>query len=155
MTISGKQLIGNTQSGNGTSTFHGTVKNNEGVAYEFYEATTEEIDLAIEKANTAAPVYKRLSYTKRADFLDKIADEIIAIGPLLIATTQQETSLPEGRLLAERDRTTNQLRFFANILREGSWLRPIIDLPNADKPAKTDLRQMQIPLGVAGVFGAS
>lgn len=155
MTISGKQLIGNTQSGNGATTFHGSVKNSDGVAYEFYEATTEEIDLAVEKANAAAPIYKRVSYAKRADFLDKIADEIIAIGPLLISTTQQETFLPEGRLLAERDRTTNQLRFFANILREGSWLRPIIDLPNPSNPAKSDLRQMQIPLGVAGVFGAS
>ena len=155
MTITGKQLIGNTQSGNGTDTFNGPVKNKDGVAYSFHEATIAEIDLAIEKANAAAPVYKRLSYQQRADFLDKIADEIIAIGPLLIETTVKETALPEWRLLAERDRTTNQLRFFANILREGSWLRAIIDLPNPSNPAKSDLRQMQIPLGVAGVFGAS
>ena len=51
MTITGKQLIGNTQSGNGTDTFNGPVKNKDGVAYSFHEATTEEIDLAIEKAN--------------------------------------------------------------------------------------------------------
>src|SRR6187402_1421569 len=139
MTITGKQLIGNTQSGNGTDTFNGPVKNRDGIAYSFHEATIAEIDLAIEKANQAAPIYKRLSYNKRADFLDKIADEIIAVGPSLIAITQQETSLPEGRLLAERDRTTNQLRFFANILREGSWLRAIIDLPSKSNPAKSDL----------------
>jgi len=157
MNISGKQIIGNTLSGNGTDTFKSLIKNKDGVAYTFHEATTAEIDEAIEKANQAAAIYKRLPYTKRADFLDKIADEIIALGHDLdlIDITQKETALPEWRLIAERDRTTNQLRFFANILREGSWLRAIIDLPDKNNPAKSDLRQMQIPLGVAGVFGAS
>ena len=155
MIITGKQLIGYAQSGSGTETFNGTVKNEQDIPYAFHEATTAEIDEAIHKAHTAAAIYKRISYTKRAEFLERIADEIMAVGPALIAITMQESNLPEARLLGERDRTTGQLRFFAKILREGSWLRTIIDLPSADNPAKGDLRQMQIPLGVTGVWGAS
>lgn len=155
MIISGNQLIGYAQSGTGSQTFSGPVNNEKGVPYSFYEATTAEIDEAIQKAHIAAAAYKRISYTKRAEFLEKIADEIMAVGPELIAITMRESSLPEARLLGERDRTTGQLRFFSKILREGSWLKAIIDLPSADNPAKGDLRQMQIPLGVTGVWGAS
>jgi alpha-ketoglutaric semialdehyde dehydrogenase len=155
MIITGNQLIGYSQSGNGADKFSGAIKNDEGTPWSFHEATPAEIDLAIQKADKAAALYKRISYVKRAEFLERIADEIMAIGPGLIAVTMQESSLTEPRLLGERDRTTGQLRFFAKILREGSWVKAIIDLPAADNPAKGDLRQMQIPLGVAGVWGAS
>lgn len=154
-TISGNQLIGYSQSGNSRERFSGTVADEAGVPYSFHEATTAEIDQAIQKAHLAAASYKRISYQKRAVFLEKIADEIMAIGPELITVTIQESNLPEARLLGERDRTTGQLRFFAKILREGSWLRAVIDLPSTANPAKGDLRQMQIPLGVTGVWGAS
>ena len=155
MIVSGKQLIGYAQSGAGSDKFNAVIINAEGVPYTFHEAATAEIDSAISKAHDAASIYKRISYTKRAEFLERIADEIMAIGPGLISITMQESNLPEARLLGERDRTTGQLRFFAKILREGSWLRAIIDLPSANNPAKADLRQMQVPLGVTGVWGAS
>src|ERR1700744_1825795 len=155
MTVTGNQLIGYAQSGDGSEKFSGPVTNEAGVPYSFHEATIAEIDQAIHKAHIAAATYKRISYIKRAEFLEKIADEIMAIGPGLITVTMQESNLPEARLLGERDRTTGQLRFFAKILREGSWLKAVIDLPSATNPAKSDLRQMQIPLGVTGVWGAS
>jgi alpha-ketoglutaric semialdehyde dehydrogenase len=155
MIISGNQLIGYAQSGKGIDTFNGAVKNEDGVPYSFHEATPDEVGQAIVKAHEAAEVYKNLSYIKRAEFLERIADEIMALGPQLLAITGQESALPEARLTGERERTTGQLRFFAKILREGSWLRAIIDLPSADNPAKGDLRQVQIPLGVVGVWGAS
>lgn len=155
MTITGNQLIGYAQSGDGSEKFSGPVTDEAGVPYSFHEATFAEIDQAVHKAHIAATAYKRIAYIKRAEFLEKIADEIMAIGPQLIAVTMQESNLPEARLLGERDRTTGQLRFFAKILREGSWLRAVIDLPSATNPAKGDLRQMQIPLGVTGVWGAS
>ena len=155
MTVTGNQLIGYAQSGDGSEKFSGPVVDEAGIPYSFREATIAEIDQAIHKAHIAAAAYKRISYIKRAEFLEKIADEIMAIGPELISITMQESNLPEARLLGERDRTTGQLRFFAKILREGSWLRAVIDLPSAANPAKGDLRQMQIPLGVVGVWGAS
>jgi alpha-ketoglutaric semialdehyde dehydrogenase len=158
MNISGNQLIGYAQSAAGEE-FMSVIKNADGQPYTFHEATDAEIDEAISKASAAFPLYKRIPYAQRADFLERIADEIIAIGPGLINTTMQESALPEARLLGERDRTTGQLRFFAKILREGSWLRAVIDLPSANMPVPiaigTDLRQMQIPLGVTAVWGAS
>lgn len=155
MTITGKNLIGYSRSARGNEQFTGVIKDAAGVGYKFSEATSEEINEAISKANAAFLVYKKLSYTQRALFLERIADEIMAIGPGLIQVTMQESNLPEARLLGERDRTTNQLRFFARILRDGSWLRAIIDTPTTENPAKADIRQVQIPLGVAAVWGAS
>ncbi len=155
MTISGSNLIGYSRSAKGNEQFSGVIKDEAGNAWSFFEATPEEIDEAISKANTAFPLYKKLSYIQRALFLERIADEIMAIGPELIHATMQESNLPEARLLGERDRTTNQLRFFAKILRDGSWLRAIIDTPTPESPAKADIRQVQIPLGVAAVWGAS
>lgn len=155
MTITGNNLIGYSRSAKGNEQFAGVIKDQAGAAYTFFEATPEEINEAIEKANAAFPVYKKLSYTQRALFLERIADEIMAIGPELIQATMQESNLPEARLLGERDRTTNQLRFFARILRDGSWLRAIIDTANPENPAKADIRQLQIPLGVTAVWGAS
>jgi len=155
MTITGKNLIGYSLSAKGNEQFAGIIKDGAGVAYSFFEATPEEINDAIEKANAAFPVYKKLPYTQRALFLERIADEIMAIGAELIQVTMQESNLPEARLLGERDRTTNQLRFFAKILRDGSWLRAIIDIPTPEAPAKADIRQVQVPLGVTAVWGAS
>ena len=79
MTISGNQLIGFAQSGKGNEKFSGAVKDEQGIPYSFHEATIAEIDDAIHKAHNAAAVYKRIPYAKRAEFLQKIADEIMAI----------------------------------------------------------------------------
>jgi NADP-dependent aldehyde dehydrogenase len=155
MTITGNNLIGYSHSAKGNEQFAGVIKDGAGAAYTFFEATPEEINEAIKKANAAFLVYKKLSYTQRALFLERIADEIMAIGPELIQVTMQESNLPEARLLGERDRTTNQLRFFAKILCDGSWVRAIIDTPTPETPAKADIRQVQVPLGVAAVWGAS
>lgn len=155
MTITGNNLIGFSRSATGNEQFTGVIKDDAGIAWSFYEATSEEINEAITKANAAFPIYKKIAYTQRALFLERIADEIMALGTELIQATMQESNLPEARLLGERDRTTNQLRFFAKILRDGSWLRAIIDTPTPESPAKADIRQVQIPLGVVAVWGAS
>jgi alpha-ketoglutaric semialdehyde dehydrogenase len=65
--------------------------------------------------------------------------------------------LPKARLEGERDRTVNQLKLMAALLREGSWAGARIDHADPDrKPLpKPDLRQIQIPLGPVVVFSAS
>jgi NADP-dependent aldehyde dehydrogenase len=69
----------------------------------------------------------------------------------------QEAKLPEARLKGEVQRTINQAKLFAQLLREGSWVTAIIDtaLPERTPLPKPDIRQLQIALGVVGVFGAS
>ena len=69
----------------------------------------------------------------------------------------EETNLPEPRLVGERGRTCNQLRQFAAMVKEGSWVEARIDtaIPDRMPLPKPDLRKMMIPLGPVVVFGAS
>jgi 2,5-dioxopentanoate dehydrogenase len=92
-----------------------------------------------------------------AGFLERIGDLIVAAGDKLISTCAGETSLSVDRLVGERARTVNQLKMFAERVREGSWVDARIDTPIPDrKPVpKPDLRRMLMPLGPVAVFGAS
>lgn len=158
MSLTGQQLIGYSQSRQGKQTFAGiNPKTNEALSPVFYEATTAEVDAAVQKADAAFAIYRHKSGQQKAEFLEKIAEEILAIGDVLIETASLETALPLPRLQGERGRTVGQLRLFAAMLREGSWLDARIDTAQPDRqPApKPDLRQMQIPLGPVAVFGAS
>lgn len=56
---------------------------------------TMDVNNAVQQAHQAFPLYKKTSAADRAAFLQKIADEIIALGEPLIALTQSETNLPE------------------------------------------------------------
>jgi len=123
----------------------------------YVETTADEIDRAVQKAEDAFVTYRKTPGAEKADFLDRIADEILALGNTLIQRCIAETGLPEGRLHGERDRTVNQLRLFAELLREGSWVNARIDtaLPDRQPVPRPDLRQMHIPIGPVGIFGAS
>jgi alpha-ketoglutaric semialdehyde dehydrogenase len=92
-----------------------------------------------------------------AGFLERIGELIVATGENLIVTCAEETALSVDRLVGERARTVNQLKMFADRVREGSWVDARIDTPLPDrKPVpKPDLRRMLIPLGPVAVFGAS
>jgi NADP-dependent aldehyde dehydrogenase len=60
-------------------------------------------------------------------------------------------------LTGERGRTVGQLKLFAQLLREGSWVNARIDIADAErKPLpKPDVRSMEKAIGPVGVFGAS
>jgi len=158
MELTGLNFIGNGQSGRGTITFH-AVNPATGVEMSpaFHEATPQEIDNAILKAEEAFLTYSKKSGHERALFLETIADEIIALGDGLIKRCCNETGLTEVRLTGERGRTVNQLRLFASLLREGSWVDARIDTADPERqPApKPDIRSMQKALGLVGIFGAS
>ena len=124
---------------------------------EFYECKIEAAEEALASAEEAFVTYRRTSAETRAAFLEKIADEIVAIGDALIERAHLETGLPKDRLTGERGRTANQLKLFAQVLREGSWLDARIDtaLPDRKPLPRPDLRRMLIPVGPVIVFGAS
>jgi alpha-ketoglutaric semialdehyde dehydrogenase len=158
MNFTGKNIIGNKLSQAGTSTFYGeNPSTGKKLEPAFYEASQEEISEAIEKASVAFQQYRNKTGAKKAEFLEAIADEIIALGPLLITRASEESGLPEARLTGERGRTVGQLKLFAELLREGSWVDARIDNADPDrKPLpKADIRSMQKALGPVGVFGAS
>ena len=79
------------------------------------------------------------------------------MAPAIIKRANLETAIPETRLTGELARTCGQLRLFAEVVEEGSWLDARID--NADpirKPLpKPSIRSMHKPLGPVAVFGAS
>ena len=93
----------------------------------------------------------------RAALLDEIAARLTAAGDELLQVTSRETSLPLPRLQSELERTVRQLRRFAAIVREGSWVEAVIDHgdPQRTPVPKPDLRRMLRPLGPVVVFGAS
>jgi NADP-dependent aldehyde dehydrogenase len=123
----------------------------------FYYAATQDANRAIELAERAFQTYRQSSGHERAAFLERIADEIIALGDELIARAHLETGLPEARLTGERARTVGQLRLFAQVAREGCWVDARIDhaAPDRQPVPKPDLRRMLIPIGPVVVFGSS
>lgn len=158
MILTGQQYIGNTLSGQGSHIFTGiNPANGQKLDTEFLEATRQEVAQAVQLAARAFPAYRKKSAAEKATFLERIADEIMALGDALIKRCMLETALPEARLLGERGRTTGQLRLFAQVLREGSWIDARIDtaLPDRQPLPRPDIRQMHMALGVVGIFGAS
>ena len=155
--ISGENFIGFEKKAAGEkklSAFSTVLKSN--LPGEFTIATKQEIDEATSKASSAFEIYKRTSFEKRAEFLDTIADEIMQLDEL-IQRAHLESGLPEGRITGERGRTVGQLKLFATLLREGSFVEAIIDtaLPNRKPLPRSDLRRMMEPIGPVAVFAAS
>jgi alpha-ketoglutaric semialdehyde dehydrogenase len=112
---------------------------------------------ACELAWTAFDSYRETTLTLRAGFLEKIATNILECGDELIQRAMLETGLPRARLEGERGRTVAQLRLFAEVVREGSFVEARIDPAMADrKPLpRSDLRQRHVAVGPVAVFGAS
>jgi NADP-dependent aldehyde dehydrogenase len=123
----------------------------------YKDASMEEIDLAIAAAKAAFPIYRRISDTQRAEFLQAISREIMAIGDVLIQTACAESNLPEARITGERGRTTGQIQAFADFISNPAWKKEIHDPAQPDRAPlpKPDLFQTQIPLGPVAIFGAS
>jgi alpha-ketoglutaric semialdehyde dehydrogenase len=123
----------------------------------FSDLTSAELNIVMAHAREAFLHYRKVSGQKRAEFLETIIHEIDALGAPLIQQAMEETNLPEARLVGERARTCNQLKQFADLLREGSWVDAKIDtaLPDRAPLPKPDIRKMLVPLGPVVVFGAS
>ncbi|MEM6892698.1 MAG: aldehyde dehydrogenase (NADP(+)) [Bacteroidota bacterium] len=124
---------------------------------DFAIATRAQIEETVATANEAWKVYKKLSGSGKAAFLRTIADEIEALGDSLVHRAVEESGLPEGRIIGERGRTCNQLRLFAKLVEEGSWVNAIIDEAQPDRQPvpRVDIRKMSIAIGPVVVFTAS
>ncbi len=157
MPLHGENIIGGTLAADGRETFRAVdpAAGNE-LPTSFHHATSEEIDKALELAQTAFQSRRDRDPAQTAALLERIAEEIEALGDELIDRAGAETGLPSGRLRLERGRTCQQLRLFGQVVSEGSWVDARIDRAAPDrKPiAKPDLRRMLIPVGPVAVFGA-
>jgi alpha-ketoglutaric semialdehyde dehydrogenase len=159
MELHGKNLIGGkaVASAN-TKTFSGiNATTGETLTPVFHEATPAEADQALALAEKAFEEYRAKSPEEVAQFLNRIAEELLKLDDQLIERANAETALPAQRLVGERTRTFNQFKMFAQLLGDGSWVEASIDraLPDRKPLPKPDLRRMLIPIGPVVAFGAS
>ena len=156
--LSGRSLIGFREAaGVGEAMYATNPTTGERLPTGFIPATAEEVELAAHLAAEAFETYQRVSGRERGAFLRAIAAKIESIAGDVIERAAQETALAQARLQGETARTCAQLRLFAQVAEEGSWVQARIDRADPKrKPApKPDIRSMLRPLGPVVVFGAS
>jgi NADP-dependent aldehyde dehydrogenase len=156
--VSGRSLIGFREgAGSGEPLYAWNPTTGEQLQPAFIPATAEEVDRAVKLAADAFKTYSHTSGRERGAFLRKIAEKIEAITSDIVERAAQETALPMARLQGETGRTCHQLRLFAQVAEEGSWVNARIDHADPErKPLpKPDIRSMMRPLGPVVVFGAS
>ncbi len=107
-------------------------------------------------AAKAWPRMRRSTAGERAVWLMAVASALEAEAESLIELADEESHLGRERLRGELTRTTRQLRLFADVVEEGSYLEVTIDSARpGDVPPSPDLRRMLVPLGPVAVFTAS
>ncbi len=158
MQITGNLLIGGGTRRGTNGTFHGTdAATGQALEGTFGGATMADLEETAHLAWAAFQTYRATTQQARAAFLDAIAQSILDLGDELVVRCMAETGLPRGRIEGERARTVGQLRLFASVVRDGSYLELRIDpaLPDRTPLPRPDLRLRKIPLGPVAVFGAS
>ncbi|NNE93959.1 MAG: aldehyde dehydrogenase (NADP(+)) [Verrucomicrobiales bacterium] len=156
--LQGLHLIAGIAAAESSDTFSAkNPKTGETLEPVFHESTLGEIDRAMNAAADAFDEFRHTTPEQRAEFLEAIADETLALGDEFLERTEAETGHPRPRCEAERGRSMHQARLFAELCREGSWVDARIDTAKPDQqpmPAP-DVRSVMLPVGPVVVFGAS
>lgn len=115
------------------------------------------VDTQVNEAHEAFLRSQSRSLEERASWLDAAADALAQHREELVEVGQLDTHLPEGRLNGELTRTIFQLQLLAGEVRRGEFLDATIDHQDPDwgMGPRPDIRRVNVPLGVVGVFGAS
>jgi alpha-ketoglutaric semialdehyde dehydrogenase len=148
---------GNSRQGNGAAFAGFDPSTGAALDPAYHHASLEDLTLAADLAEEAFATYRKLPGKQKGHFLRHIATGIEAIAIELVERAQHETALSEARLKGELARTVNQLRLFADVVEDGSWVNARIDpaLPDRKPLPRSDLRAMLRPLGPIAVFGSS
>ena len=158
LVINGSHSIAGQNRTAGTDPFHSiNPRTGEQGTVMFSNAPSDLINEAVLAAQAAFAETRHYPATRFAELLDAIANEIEDLGDELLRVTDAETGLGIPRLTGERGRTTGQLRKFAELVREGSYVEAIIDTaqPERSPLPRPDIRRMQLPIGPVAVFSAS
>ena len=115
-------------------------------------ASENEIDVVVKRAEAGFQFLQQCNVIERAKLMHTIADEIEAMGTVLIETAHLETALPVGRLEGEKARTVNQWRMYGDAVRTGLYTEARID---QNLGGQIDLRKYNGGIGPVLVFGAS
>ncbi|MBW9119788.1 aldehyde dehydrogenase (NADP(+)) [Microbacterium trichothecenolyticum] len=118
--------------------------------------TPTELEALARAAAAAAPIWRATDAATRASWLRAAADALDAHIDELVEIADEETRLGETRLRGEVGRTTGQLRLFASVVEEGSYLELTVDDADASAtPPRPELRRMLTGVGPVAVFSAS
>ena len=116
----------------------------------------EDLETIVRRAAAAAPIWARSSAPDRATWLRAAADALDAAADELVPIADRETRLGETRLRGEVGRTSGQLRLFAAVVEEGSYLELTVDDADASAaPPRPEIRRLLVPVGPVAVFSAS
>ena len=158
MKLQGQSIFGfESHAGTGTTFSAFNPATEEPLATEFHSASVDDVHVAAQFAEDAFGGYGKLSGKEKGRFLRHIAAGIESIADDLVERAYLETALPKKRLHGEVARTANQLRLFAQVVEEGSWLTARIDTGDVARTPlhKPDIRSLLRPLGPVAIFGAS
>ncbi|GAA0355286.1 aldehyde dehydrogenase (NADP(+)) [Microbispora corallina] len=115
-----------------------------------------DVNEAVERAAAAGARWRATPAEERARVLEGVGDALLKHAEELWPAAHAETHLGEVRLRGEIARTAAQFRLFAEVLRDGAHLDAVIDHPDPHAtPPRPDVRRVNQPLGVVGVFSAS
>lgn len=114
--------------------------------------TSTELADIVAQAQAAAEVLAAASPAQRQVWINAGADALEANQEMLARLAEGETALGSPRLDGEVTRTANQLRFYADVAVEGTYLRAVLDPATA---TTASLGRTNVPLGPVAVFGAS
>jgi NADP-dependent aldehyde dehydrogenase len=116
----------------------------------------DELDVIAASAAAAFEAWSATSAVGRAAALDLVADRLDEGADKLVEIADAETGLGAVRLTGEVTRTSNQLRLFGDVLRDGGYVEAIISPAKASAtPPRPDVRRMLVPRGPVAVFSAS
>lgn len=156
--LAGQSIVGYSRAAGGGKEFRGfNPKTNVFLAPTYFSASSDDIENAVRLAAEAFATFGQYKPNQRARFLQLIAEKLEYAAEELIDRAVEETALPSDRIEGELKRTCFQLRFFSEIVQEGSWVDARIDHadPFRQPFPKPDVRSMLKPLGPIAVFCAS
>lgn len=118
---------------------------------------TQDLEAIAARAAEVAPLWVATPPRERAKALLAAAEALLAARAELVATAMEETGLSEARLSGELKRTAVQLKLFADVVVEGTYLDVRIDDADPDfvLGARPDVRRFRIAVGPVLNFAAS
>jgi NADP-dependent aldehyde dehydrogenase len=118
--------------------------------------SAEELGRVLSDATAAFATLRRGTPELPSQLLRALADRLDDEAAGIVELAASETGLPIPRLRAEVARTSGQLRLFAEVVAEGSYLEVILDAADpTTSPPQPDLRRWLEPIGPVLIFTAS
>ncbi|WP_394790302.1 aldehyde dehydrogenase (NADP(+)) [Rhodoferax sp.] len=127
------------------------------IGAQWSESTADEITQAAAAAAAANDFFAATSAEHRATLLRALSTALEADRTALVELANRETGLGLPRLNGELDRTTFQLRGFADVLESGT-IHSVVDdeaVPGVPPVGRPRLTKVRVPVGPVAMFSAS